>query len=226
MFCSLNSDKGKEALLALTSYISSALTNISSMPGARFDIEQFMKDMYEQVYSKSNNHDQAVDVVRMIPRITLLLAPKDATRLGSLIGKGLDLSMIGQMMVLSSNEESGVKYIEDILGVSTDPVADIESTIKEINTSQDVIDAKIQEAESKDIVEDAPAPESTGDYLRDSEGNVVVEKIEEVEEVETEDLEGKVTVVKKITERFNALADTALKDTDQEAVNDKPGEPG
>jgi hypothetical protein len=214
MFCSLNSDKGKEALLALTSYISSALTNISSMPGARFDIEQFMKDMYEQVYTKSNNHDQAVDVVRMIPRITLLLAPKDATRLGSLIGKGLDLSMIGQMMVLSSNEESGVKYIEDILGVSTDPVADIESTIKEINTSQDVIDAKIQEAESKDIVEDAPAPESTGDYLRDSEGNVVVEKIEEVEEVETEDLEGKVTVVKKITERFNALADTALKDTE------------
>ena len=87
MFCSLNSEEGKKAHVALISYVSSLITNLASTSEAKFDIDQLMQEVYQQVYTSTNNREQAIDIARMIPRIVLTLAPRDISRMTNLMSK-------------------------------------------------------------------------------------------------------------------------------------------
>jgi len=185
MFCSLNSEEGKKAYIALTTYVGSVMNNIAFSPVDKFDIDKLMKDTYDNVYNSTNNYEQAIDITRAIPRIVLSLAPRDISILSTLIPKGLNLSSIAEYATQANEEKTGISFIEDKLGVSQDILQEVKDA-QEGTVKQEVPEEKI-ESELPEI--QVPGEQLTFSF--DENGEVeTVDVTEEVTKQKT-DIEAK-----------------------------------
>jgi len=208
MFCSLNSEEGKKAYIALTTYVGSVMNNIAFSPVDKFDIDKLMKDTYDNVYNSTNNYEQAIDITRMIPRIVLSLAPRDITILSTLIPKGLNLSSIAEYATQANEEQTGISFVEDTLGLSKDLIQEVKDA-QEGTVKQEVPEEKI-ESELPEV--QTPAEQLTFSF--DENGEVETVDVTDEQPISEEAEEGIILPEDKI---FEAVAPRVLKDTDQEA---------
>ena len=192
MFCSLNSEEGKKAHVALISYVSTLITNLASTSEAKFDIDQLMQEVYQQVYTSTNNREQAIDIARMIPRIVLTLAPRDISRMTNLMSKGMDLQTLGVYTAETTNEESGVQFVESKLGL----VEDVESNLKNLqeqhNSTQSVIDERSKEAnKNKKVDPEGETSDLTSLGIDPETGNTTIVEVDEIfdADVQAQDVE-------------------------------------
>lgn len=228
MLCSLNSENGKKAIADLAIYLSNIMSNIASTPGASFNVEQLMKEMYTAVYNSTKDHERAIGAISMIPALALRLTTSNSKRMATLMGKGLSLDTLGRHITQINDEVNGAKYIEqNILGLSDNVEKDLQDQQVGHNTSADVIDSKINSANKKDDVEDDSPVDTADDFVKDPDtGEVEIdEEPVEVEEEEINDKGETVRVTRVSTGKFVAVADTALKDTDNEALSMKEDHP-
>jgi len=151
MFCSLNSERGKEVIENLAIYLQQIMSTISSTPGVEFNIDKLMKDLYSNIVSATGNSEQATDIVRHIPQITLLLAADDINLLSSLMNKGLNMQELSSAAVSANNEQTGVKYIEDILGINENALNETNEVENGINQSQSIVNHNVKGSNGKNL---------------------------------------------------------------------------
>lgn len=208
MICSLSrDDKNYSVYLKLYKHLSAVLNSAANNPEATFNIEELVKDMYEKVLAKKDDHELGVRFARMIPTVVLNITAKDSNLRKSLKSKGLEYGALSDMADNTMDSETGISFTENILGTSVN----IKNKIEEINES------RTSKPKSKGKVSTTPLPEgqiAKEQLLLFDENNNPI--IEDVTEEQSEEIK------KKGNKVFEAVAPHALKDTDQEALSMDP----
>ena len=208
MICSLSrDDKNYSVYLKLYKHLSAVLNSAANNPEATFNIEELVKDMYEKVLAKKDDHELGVRFARMIPTVVLNITAKDSNLRKSLKSQGLDYGALSDMADNTMDSETGISFTENILGTSVN----IKNKIEEINES------RTSKPKSKGKVSTTPLPEGQIAkeqlLLFDENNNPIIEDVTEEQSEEIKKNGNKV---------FEAVAPHALKDTDQEALSMDP----
>jgi hypothetical protein len=109
-----------------------------------FSLKDYLKSIYDAVYSNTNNQNSAIDYARMTGLFIKQIYGRDQ-RLTPLRQKGYSNDAIDDYTIAASDPKKGFKYVAEFLGVNTNPSTDLAEiknalTIDEhIKTVQDAI---------------------------------------------------------------------------------------
>jgi hypothetical protein len=208
MICSLSKDdKNYSVYLKLYKHLSAELNKIANTPSATLNITDLMKEMYNDVFNKTQDHELAIRFSRMIPTIVLNVAVKDTSLLTPLMQKGLSLDQTGILAAKSMDPVKGIEYIETELGISKDI----------LNEAKDAIEGSVPPLSIKKIVENNKMPE--GQVPGEQTSFNFDEKTGEVQVVDVTEELGEEDIIYPEDKVFEAVAPHVLKDTDQEALS-------
>lgn len=140
MSCLLN-DKQRESLRVKIA--SDFLTAMNS--DAPFDIDLYIRDMYNKVKSKTNNEALAFDVARLIPTLSAPILATDTDVKNKMRAKGLTLGKLDDLEVSFEN----IDYLNEFLGLKEIPTALIKSAQQTVNTTPE------KPVEEKDFQEES-----------------------------------------------------------------------
>lgn len=129
MLCSLSQDdKNYSVYVKLYEHLAAKLKAISESPDRVADIQTMMSDIYQQVLSKSGDHELSIRFARMLPTAVLNVTAKNSNLRKPLRTKGLDYNELADLADVTMDQDNGIEYTEKLLGTSRN----LEQEISEI----------------------------------------------------------------------------------------------
>jgi hypothetical protein len=205
MICSLSGDdKNYSVYIKLYKYLAAKLNTLMNNSDALINIDDIMKNVYEDVLAKTGDHELAIRFTRMVPTAVFNIAGKNMQKIGAMMAKGLDPTATARLAGLAMDPDSGIDYVEKTLGISRN----IANEVKDATEAK----PKKRPGRKKKEKNDMPEGQLPKDQLLlfDENGDPII-----VEVTDEEPEEGVVYPQKS----FEAVAPHALKDTDQEALS-------
>lgn len=207
MICSLSADdKNYSVYIKLYKYLAAQLNTRINDPEASIRIEDIMKNMYEDVLAKTNDHELAIRFARMVPTAVFNIAGKNMQKIAVMMSKGLDPTATALMASEALNNETGISFVENKLGLGTDIAKKAKNTSEGKST--------VKATRKKPVVRNIPEGSVPLDQLAlfDEDGNPI----------EASTSSKKDSKDKSVNDQFEAVAAHALKDTDNEALSMDP----
>ena len=212
MICSLSKDdKNYSVYVKLYEYLAADYNRIMKSPDASVNVNDMMKQMYNDVAGKTGDHELGIRFARMVPTVLYNISAKDIENIGTAMTKGFDPTATARLAAVALDPVTGIEYVEKELGVSRNIINDV----------KDAAEAKPKKKRGRKKKEptDLPGGQVSQDQLIlfDENGDPIVA------DVSNEEPEEGVVYPDKA---FEAVAPHALKDTDQEALSMDPTNKG
>src|SRR5687767_12606712 len=191
MKCSIGAEKQRQ----LRQKIAKNLITVVQ-EGQPFNLKEYMHSIYNMVHSATNDHALAIDAARLTPFFVNQVMGADLEIMSGLMRNGLDFAGLAALLVAAKEPDTGVKAIEDYLGLNDNFIEDL----KQLNeqTPEEVLEQTFPEVNVPKVPE-ANTPVTRGfsfEGIKDEKGN-----------------------------KFRAFAPTALADRVQEALAYNEGSP-
>jgi len=115
MNCAISVEQQKRFLTQVAKDLLTAINN--KQP---FDVKAYMLDVYNKVKEASNDHERALDYVRLTPGFVDQVASYDREIKKGMREAGLSFDELADLIVDFTDEADGLKVVADYLGLNTD----------------------------------------------------------------------------------------------------------